>query len=468
MGDRQTAEMLFNNGVSSANDRSKPEYLQHAFQMFTSTAYADPTFGTAWYQCGNNGSDLHHLHAAVACWRRALECEMPDTGPQADSGAARAKVLTNIGWRLESLGQTKEALAASLKATTLDPNLSFAWLNLSIIQGRLGQTAESVVSARLAYELSPTDPTVEMGLSFALLFNRNLAEGFKHFESRFAYKLVNFLKYPYDRWEGAPDKTLFLVSDQGLGDTLSMARFLRLACARSRYVHACVHPELLKLLQYALIDIPNLNLLPQPCNFPAADVWTTFVSLPFALGLTDDEIRNTPHIKFDAPRTNAKQWKVPDRKLHIGIAWRGSQLNEINEHRSIPVTQFLDLYKVPGVQLYSLQVDGNKQHLHDLGCAPVIKDLSGYIRDVSDTLSIMKDLDLVVTIESAVGHIATLAGIETWVPYSYQGRDWRVGVDGSDQIWSKYRVFPQGPDMVWQPTFDRIVEALREKADESR
>ena len=115
-----------------------------------------------------------------------------------------------------------------------------------------------------------------------------------------------------------------------------------------------------------------------------------------------------------------------------------------------------------------LQVDGNKQHLHDLGCAPVIKDLSGYIRDVSDTLSIMKDLDLVVTIESAVGHIATLAGIETWVPYSYQGRDWRVGVDGSDQIWSKYRVFPQGPDMVWQPTFDRIVEALREKADESR
>ena len=154
--------------------------------------------------------------------------------------------------------------------------------------------------------------------------------------------------------------------------------------------------------------------------------------------------------------------------MHIGIAWRGSQLNEINEHRSIPVTQFLDLYKVPDVQLYSLQVDGNKQHLHDLGCAPVIKDLSGYIRDVTDTLSIMKDLDLIVTIESAVGHIATLAGIETWVPYSYQGRDWRVGVDGADQIWSKYRVFPQGPDMAWQPTFDRIVAALREKANEPR
>jgi tetratricopeptide (TPR) repeat protein len=463
MGDRATALEFYNAGVTSAADRSKPEYLQHSFQMFTSAVYADPTFGTGWYQSGNNGSDLNHLHAAIACWRRALECEMPDTAPQNDTNAARAKVLTNLGWRLESVGQTLEGLDFSEQATKLDPKLSFAWLNLSIIQMRLGLTAAAVTSARKAYELTPEDSTVETGLAFALLFDRQLAEGFKHFESRFAYRLHNFTKYPYPKWKGEPDKTLFLVSDQGLGDTLSMSRFLRLVCQRSRYVHACVHPELIRLLQYALADVSNLNLLPQPCNFPAADMWTTFVSLPFALGLTDDEIRNAPQIKYDAPRTNAKQWKVPDRKLHIGIAWRGSALNEINEARSIPVTQFLALYQVPGIQLYSLQVDASKQEQFDKGCAPVLKDLSGYIRGVDDTVALMKDLDLIVTIESALGHIATLAGIETWVPYSYCGRDWRVGVDGLDQIWSKYRVFPQGPDMRWQPVFDSIVEALKEK-----
>ena len=181
------------------------------------------------------------------------------------------------------------------------------------------------------------------------------------------------------------------------------------------------------------------------------------------MGLTDDEIRSTPHIKYDAPRTNARQWKVPDRKLHIGISWAGSHLNEINQHRSIPLLQFLDLYKVPGIQLYSLQVDANKQHQHDLGCAPVLRDLSGYIRDVTDTLSFLRDLDLVITCESALGHICTLAGVETWVPYSYLGRDWRVGVDGTDQIWSRYRIFPQGLDMQWGPVFAQIVEALREK-----
>ena len=425
--------------------------------------YADPTWATAAYQAGNNASDLGMLPAAIACWRRALECEMPDVN-DVHQEASRAKVLCNLGWRLESVGQTMDALEVTLEATTLDPKLAFAWLNLSIIQGRLGLTAKSVESARRAFELSPEDSTVEMGLAFALLFNRDLAEGFKHFESRYAYRLVNFNKYPYSKWLGEPDKTVFLVSDQGLGDTLSMARFLRMTCKRARYVHACVHPELLRLLQYALMDVQNLNLLPQPCNFPAADAWTTFVSLPFALGLTDDEIRNAPQIKYDAPRTNAKQWKVPDRKLHIGIAWRGSALNEINESRSIPITQFLDLYKVPGVQLYSLQVDANKQQLFDAGCSPVIKDLSGYISDVTHTLSILKDLDMVITIESALGHICTMAGIETWVPYSYQGRDYRCGVDGLDQIWSSYKVFPQGPDMRWQPVFDSIVEHLKEKA----
>jgi len=370
MGDRATAQMFFNNGAQSANDKTHPEYLQHAYQQFCSAVYADPTWATAAYQAGNNASDLKHYHAAVACWRRALECEMPDVNDHSITDAARAKVLCNLGWRLETVGQTKEALKCSLEATALDPKLAFAWLNLSIVQGRLGATQESVNSARKAFELSPQDSTIEMGLAFALLFNRNLAEGFKHFESRYNYRLRNFEKYPYPKGLGEHDKTVFLVSDQGIGDTLSMARFIRMTCKRARYVHACVHPELLRLFQYAFADVPNLNLLPQPCNFPAADAWTTFVSLPFALQLTDDEIRNTPQFEIKVPRTNAKQWKVPDRKLHIGIAWRGSAMNEINDYRSIPVTQFLDLYRVPGIQLYSLQVDANKTQLADTGCAP--------------------------------------------------------------------------------------------------
>lgn len=463
MGDRRTAEMLFNQAVTSANDRSKPEYLQHAFQLFCSSVYSDPTWATALYQAGNNASDLNHLPVAVACWRRALECKMPLTNGHNETEASLGKVLCNLGWRLESVGETDEALVLSERAVELDPQLAFAWLNLSIVQTRLGRLAEAVESARKAHALSPENATIEMGLAFALLFNRQLADGFKHFESRWSAKLVNFTKYPYDKWLGEPDKTLFLVSDQGLGDTLSMCRFLRETCKRSRYVHAAVHPELLRMLQYVMLDVPNLNLLPQPCTFPAADAWTTFVSLPFALGLSDDEIRNTPQIVYDAPRTNAQHWKVPDRKIHIGITWRGSALNETNEWRSIPLLNFLDLYKVPGVQLYSLQVDANRQQMYDLGCAPVIKDLSGYVRDVTDTCAILRDLDLVIGCDSALGHICTLMRKEYWLGYAWMAKDYRVGFDGSDQIWSKYKVFMQGPDRQWGPVFARMIEALKER-----
>lgn len=463
MGNRQQAELFFNNAVATVNDRSRPEYLQHAFQMFASAMNVDPTFADAAYQAGNACSDLLQLPAAVACWRRALECEMPDRVPKESTAVSRAKVLTNLGWRLECLGQTEHADVLLGHALLLDPELSFAWLNRSICQARLGHTAWAVESARKAHALAPDDPTVEMGLSFALLFDRQFAEGFKHFECRFKYRLYNFTKYPWPRWDGEPDKVVFLVSDQGLGDTLSMARFVRETCRRSRYVHAYVHPELLLLFQNVFGDIKNLNLVPQPAAFPECEAWTTFVSLPRALGLSDDEIRTAPQISYQAPRTNTSFWKVPDRKLHIGIAWRGSSLNEINQHRSIPVTQFLDLARVPGVQLYSLQVDENKQQMFDSGCAPIIKDLSGYVRNVCDTLSLLRDLDLVVTCESALGHICAMAGIETWIPYSYLGRDYRIGVDGSDQLWSKHRVFSQGNDLRWQPVFDDICAALEEK-----
>ena len=74
MADRKTAEMFFNNGAMAAQDRSKPEFMQHAFQQFSSAMHADPTWATAAYQVGNNASDLGHHHAAIAAWRRALEC----------------------------------------------------------------------------------------------------------------------------------------------------------------------------------------------------------------------------------------------------------------------------------------------------------------------------------------------------------------------------------------------------------
>lgn len=459
MGNREQAYNLLVKGEEVARDKSLPTNIDHAYQLMASACYADPSFGDAFYRNGCAASDLQRPHAAIALFRRALEC---DNDPP-----AKAKLLTNLAWELMKIGGQVEAVDHLHQAIDLDPSLSLPWMHLGLCHTTFGETETAVSCARKCVELGPPDdPIAEFQLAFALLFNGNYAEGLKHFEARFPARLPNFTQYPYPKWKGEDGKTLFLVADQGLGDTLSYARFVEQAAYRCRYVHMCVQGELRRVFEHAFRHLENLNFLPSPSNFPAdADCWSTFVSLPYALGLSDDEIISAPNI--DMPKFPiSKQWLVPDRKFHIGIAWAGSPMNDIDKHRNIPIHHYLELVRVPGIQLYSLQVDAKKSDLNLWGMAPVVRDLSGYIRDVADTASILESLDLVITVESALGHICSMADQECWIVYSWLGRDYRLGPDGLRRLWTPYhRVFQQSDDMRWESVFERIVEALREKVN---
>lgn len=457
MGDRQAAVSFYNQAIVAVNAKENPDHLKHAYQLFSSACMADPLWGEAYYQSGNNNSDLDCLQAAIACWRRALQCDQPP--------AMRAKTLSNLGWRLHCLGQTMEALSVINESIALDPNNALTWVNLSCIHQVLGNGPEGLSASENAYALAPSDPIVETSHAFGNLYARKLAVGLKHFEARFAYKLKSYLQFPYPKWEGQEGGTIFLDADQGLGDTLSFSRFVPLASKRAKYIHACVQPELHRLFLHAFVGLPNVNVVPKPSGFLPADYWSTFVSLPFALGLNDEEIRSTPGI--EAPRGHIPiNWKVPDRKLHVGIAWAGSDLNNINVHRSIPVEQFFDLCAVPGVQLYALQVDHRRQQMYDRGGSPLIVDLARYVHDVVDTIAMVDKLDLVICCESALGHIAAVADKECWIPYSHLGLDYRLGSRGDDCFWyPKHRIFKQGLDCRWQPVFNEIVEALKERVE---
>lgn len=449
MGDRARAVEYFKMGEQSVGANAT-----QAFHNFMAAAYVDPTWGQAQYQVGNNLTDLQKHHAAVAAYRRALECN--DFEP-----TDLAKVYANLGFMLETIGEIDEALEKSTRATELDPTLPMPWCNLSLIYQLLNRTETAVSCATKAYEIDSDNPTYEVQLAFALMHNRQFAEGLKHFEARFPYKLTQYLSMPFTKWRGERDKIVYVAADQGLGDTLSFARFAPEAAKRCKHLFLGVQPAMLKVLEWSLTKYDNITVQPLGQNFPGYDHWTTFVSLPWAMGLTTEEIVNCPHID---PRIGPgrRDWKVTDRKIHIGIAWAGSELNLINNHRSIPLQNFLALYECPGVQIYSLQMDDRKKDLLDWGATPVIRDLSGYIADVADTVSIMKNLDLVISCESACAHIAALAGVECWVPYAKLGKDFRIGITGEQAIWTpKHRFFLQEKAGEWKPVFARMVEELR-------
>jgi hypothetical protein len=180
--------------------------------------------------------------------------------------------------------------------------------------------------------------------------------------------------------------------------------------------------------------------------------------------MTDDEFEAAPGLTFGRLPEPAG-WKLPHRAGHepfrIGICWAGSPANDIDRWRSIAVEQFLELYRVPGVELYSLQVGDAARTLHEVGAAGLIRDLNPWIRDVADSAALLRGMDLVITVESFLGHLAGALGLPCWVLYSHHGGDYRIGRDERGTLWyPKTRIFKQGPDAVWQPVWDRVVGAL--------
>jgi hypothetical protein len=436
---------VYNKGVhANATDR------QIAYKLISSSVDIDPTFTPGWFQVGNFNSDLGLLAASAACYRRALEIDPTD-----------AKIWTNLGHRLYHMGEFEEAEEVTRRALDLDPNLAFAVCNLSLIQSIKGEGANAIRNARKAFELDQS-PIIETALAFALLFEGKYAEGLKHFEARFPYRLQSFTQYPYPPWRGedVSDKTVLIQADQGLGDTLCYVRFVPAVAARAGRVIMLIQPELCRLFRAMLQAHPNVEIQPLPAPFPAADYWTSTVSVPVALGLTDDEIRTAPNLPMP-PFDTIPVWKAPDRKLHIAICWAGSSQNEIDRHRSMRVEQFLDLYQVPGIQIYSLQIGERAMELHAAGCAALIKDLAPHVRDVADTVAILREMDLVICVETSLGHIAGAIEKECWIMLAKSGGDYRCGRTGDRQLWNpNTTLFRQGDDGTWGPVIERVIAAL--------
>jgi tetratricopeptide (TPR) repeat protein len=461
MGDRVAALKFFAEAMTTGRDPN-PDVQQMAYAKLLSSVEVDPTFAEGWFQIAVSATAANKTHAAVAAYRRYLE--LPDGEANGDpTPKQRAVALCNMGQQLYVLGDLRKALLAIEGSLRLDADLGYAWSNFAMIEQAYGNTKASVAWAERGHN-EHKDVTTRMALAFAHLFNGDFAKGLELFEARFEYKLKHFLSYPYPQWKGEADKNVFLVSDQGIGDALSFARFIPLAASRADFLTIMVNKPLVRLFEAMFAGIKNKRIVPAPGPFPVADFWSAIMSIPTALGLNDDEIANQPHTPVP-PFHIAPHWKSPDRKLHVGIAWAGAEANDINHWRSVPLQEFVTLIDVPGIQLYSLQADHRSRDVHDMALAPAIKDLTPYINDVADTVAILQHLDAVVTIESAMGHIAGFCGKKTLMPYSFHGRDWRIGVQGDKPLWYPgHEVFKQGLDEPWKAVFARIKAKLIEMA----
>jgi len=390
------------------------------------------------------------LPHAEACMRRAVRIDPHN-----------AAWLNNLALILKEDGRREEAVQAWEQAMRLNPKHTGALLNLGITrfdQRRLDEAADLLEAA---LKLQPL-PEAAWHLGLVYLLQGRYRDGFALYEARFAVRGSRPKDYPQPVWDGAPapEQTLVVYHEQGLGDTIQFARFLAAARARvGRLLFVCQAP-----LCRILADLPGVDVIVESESAAerelalSADLQVSLLSLPHLLGVTLEDLPGVERYVGPDP-AHVQHWQArmaDDWGLRVGIAWAGNPVNPRDRERSCALADLAPLSQVDGVSLYSLQKGHGSEQTADF-----LVDFTSDIHDLADTAALISNLDLVITVDTAVAHLAAAMGKPVWTLHS-KHCDWRWLTDRADTPWyPAMRLFRQATDGDWAPVVNDVAAALR-------
>lgn len=431
--------------------------LDDAKRMFTRATELDPRNYIAIKFLGVVCNDEREPDRALAYLQRARDIAPNDY----DLHARFAHVYVN-------LGRLIEAEASAHLSLQIQPGNQDALINLAAALHHQGRFDESLDALNRVLREKPNCVATRFNRSTLLLTLGDFDNGWLEYEWRWLRKDTSRPVVPRPMWHGeaVPGKTVMLFDEQGLGDTLQFIRYgreLRRFCERVMLV---CHKPLVPLLQ----NVDFLDKVVQKSNkLPPFDYYAPLMSLPGLFKTNFDNMPNqVPYIHADEQRILRWQSKVREGgELQIGIAWQGNRDYIMDRLRSIPLEQFAPLTTCPGVRLISLQKgDGLEQMDQFRDRVPVtsLDDAFDDALDVegafTDTAAVMMSLDLVITSDSAVAHLAGAMGVPVWVALPFVA-DWRFFLHRDDSPWyPTMRLFRQEKRGGWAEVFARIAEQL--------
>jgi tetratricopeptide (TPR) repeat protein len=411
-----------------------------------------PDYPEAHYNLGNALRALRRVDGAAASYERAVA--LRPAWPEAHS---------NHGMALAALGRTDAAIAAYERALALRPDYPEALNGLALVRQSRGEFAEAARLFDRALALRPDFAQAHANRAQLRLQHGDFAQGWPEYEWRWKLPGVALPPLPVPQWDGAPlaGRTILLRAEQGLGDTLQFVRYAPLlARGGARVVVEC-QPALARLLR----SCPGIDaVVARGAALPPADVQAPLLGLPGLLGTTADDVpADVPYLFADAGL--AAPWRAligPTDALRIGIAWQGNPVFPQDCHRRIPLDAFAPLAALPGVRLVSLQRGFGAGQL-DRAAFPVV-DLGRHLEaaggDLADTAAAMLDLDLVITVCSALAHLAGALGRPVWVPLTVSP-DFRWLLGREDTPWyPTMRLLRQRALDGWDEVFARIAAAV--------
>jgi tetratricopeptide (TPR) repeat protein len=433
--------------------------LDEAMECFKKALRLNPHNIELYNNIGNILYAKGLLDEAAAYFKEALRLAPVSCGP-----------YNNLGILLSEKMQFDEAISYFYRAISLNPYFTEAYINLGNTLRAKGSLDEAIECLERASQFTPDAAYVNYNLSLALLAAGDFKRGWQKYEWRRNIADLSYLQTGFAQplWNGfdLQGSTILLLGEQGFGDTLQFVRYIPLVAERGARVILTCHKELISLLQ----RMEGLHrVIPYGEQLPDFDTYCNLLSLPFIFGTTIESIPSkVPYISADS--LSVQKWRDKigrhDSRFRIGLVWSGNPRYRRDQQRSLPLKSFSTLAHFENIIFYSLQKGDAAGDAKNAAADLRLVDLTGDIYDFLDTAGFMENLDLVISVDTAVAHLAGALGKEVWVLLPFAS-DWRWMQGREDSPWyPTMRLFRQPLPGDWEAVVERVkaeLEMLLEK-----
>ncbi|MCP5002399.1 MAG: tetratricopeptide repeat protein [Planctomycetes bacterium] len=432
-------------------DRGK---LEEAIENYNKALTLKPGYVVAYNNLGNALKKQSRHDEAVANYVRGLTIE-PDN----------AIIYCNLGTALQEQGKLDEAIENYRKALALKPDHADTHSNLGAALQEQGKPQEAIASSSRAIALKPDFAMAHLNRAIALLLSGNFQDGWQEYEWRLRTGNRNHRNALKPRWNGAPlnRRPILVYAEQGFGDTIQFVRYLPMVRALGGNVIFECPQALVRLLKWCdgIDKIVDQNVsLELPENF---DTHVPLLSLPGIFGTTLDTIPSRePYIQVN-PGLSSKWRNIcgNEKSFKVGLVWAGGpSRNYVYRNRSFTLSDFYPLAEIPGVTFYALQKGPAASEASNPPGRMTIHNLDAKLRDFADTAAVIDNLDLVISVDTAVAHLAGALGKPVWtlLPFS---PDWRWMLKREDSPWyPSMRLFRQAHRNGWKEVIECVKDAL--------
>ncbi len=353
---------------------------------------------------------------------------------------------------LGARGEMARAIATFRRAVALGPDEWSGRYNFGVLLTNAGRPRDAIPHLRRAVALAPTLPAARHALSTALLAAGELEEGWR--EARWCGP---WRQYAQSAWDGRAleGRTILLYQEHGLGDTLQLCRYVPLVVARGGRVILEVQQPLVRLLG-RLPGAERVVLAGEP--LPPFDTHDAVMSLPARFGITPGTIpRAVPYLAADAGLVADWRARLGVSGLFtVGLTWAGNLSNVNDVNRSVPLAALAPLTGIPGVRFVGVQKGPAAEQAAGLS----LENLGPQLGNLDDTAALVSVLDLVISVDTSVAHLAGALGVPTWLLLSTPC-DWRWELERESSPWyPSMRLFRQERPRAWAPVVERVAAEI--------